>query len=130
MRAVNNTNNQAQRDWFTSKKIFFTNLPEELQVKEVCKNFKQYVEIKDILLPTKKDRFGKRFGFVSTKNNLHARHLISVTENLTFRGENLRLDWARNMKKKHLGQDSTNKEVPQIFKSERESQHEKWKTTK
>lgn len=64
---------KSQQEWFNSKKIFFTNLPEEVQVKEVWKKCKQYADIKHILFPRKKDRFGKRFGFIITKNNLEAR---------------------------------------------------------
>lgn len=58
------------------KEVIFLNLVEEVQTTEVWKFFKSFGAIIDIFIPRRKDRFGKKFGFVTTKNNLEARNIL------------------------------------------------------
>lgn len=44
-----------QSDWLESKKLFFTNLAEDVLLKEVWKTLKQHGLISDIIVPKKKD---------------------------------------------------------------------------
>lgn len=84
-----------QTDWFESKTLFFTNLVEEVSLKDVWKIFKQHGIISDVILPKKKDKFGKRFGFVTAKNNLEARRILNKKGSIVFKGVPIKLDWAR-----------------------------------
>lgn len=85
-------------EWLKQRKLFFTNPGEKASVEEVWKTFKMHWKISDILLPNKRDRLGKRFGFVLAKNNGEASNILKNAGRITFNGVCIKLDWARRLK--------------------------------
>lgn len=77
----------------SSRKVFFTNLPEDVQNTEIWRTFKRFGLILDISIPKRKDRFGQIFGFIEAKNNLEARRIISKSGEIKFKGVPVKLDW-------------------------------------
>lgn len=57
--------------------IFLVNIPHETKAKEVWVFFKSCGRIRDIILPMKRDKNGKRIGFIKTSNELEARSIIN-----------------------------------------------------
>ncbi|KAK7291160.1 hypothetical protein RIF29_06084 [Crotalaria pallida] len=51
---------------------FFTNFPDDYNVSDLWKRFSEVGKVGEVFIPTKLDKFGKRFGFVrfSTQNSL------------------------------------------------------------
>lgn len=58
--------------WPSQRKLFFTKLEDKATVLEIWRTFKRLGEISDIIIPNRRDRFGKRFGFILAKNNEEA----------------------------------------------------------
>lgn len=83
--------------WQKQRKLFFTNMAEDVTMVEIWKTFKQFGQISDIIVPTKRDRFGKRFGFIIAKNNIEASALLSKSKEITFNGLSIKMDWARKL---------------------------------
>lgn len=82
-------------DWKPNKKLFFTNLSEEISVPEIWKTFKQFGQISDIILPQKRDRFGNRFGFILSKSNTEATSILKKASMIKFQGKFIKMEWAR-----------------------------------
>lgn len=125
------------RDWISAKKIFFTNLLDGVQVTEIWRTFKRFGKVSDIVLPTKKDRFGKRFGFVVASNNEEANKIMRKAGTINFNGVPVKLDWARRIKTqqaprkesykedRHLNQPKNSQEVDQHSKDNDEEERPK-----
>lgn len=79
----------------TQAKLFFTNIPEEVKVTGLWKTFKRFGQVKDIHLPRKRDRYGKRFGFVILSNIQEAMNILYKKNEVHLEGNQLSLDWAR-----------------------------------
>ncbi|KAK1360355.1 hypothetical protein POM88_044829 [Heracleum sosnowskyi] len=56
--------------------IFMVNVPIEASAREIWNFFKDCGKVKDIILPRKKDRNGRRIGFIKTTNELEAGTII------------------------------------------------------
>lgn len=57
--------------------IFVSRIPDESSARDIWEFFKLGGDIKDIILPKKRDKWNKRFGFVITKSELEAGAIIS-----------------------------------------------------
>lgn len=76
-------------------KLFFTNLHEDVSLIELWKKFKSVGRVRDIILPKKRDRFGKRFKFVLASNYHEASNIMSNKHIFQFKGSSIVLEWAR-----------------------------------
>lgn len=66
-----------------------------MTVPELWKTFKQIGKVSDIIVPNKKDRFGKTFSFLSAKNHKEAVEILKKAGQITFHGDHIKMDWAR-----------------------------------
>lgn len=83
-----------------SKTVFFTGFPENVLAKNLWILFKNVVRIKDIILPKKKDKRNKRYGFIKVKNYEMAERLIKTFKGYKMRGYTLQMCYARDEKRK------------------------------
>lgn len=97
--------------WKESRKLFFKNLTPNTQVTEIWKTFKQWGRISDIILPSKKDKFGNRFRFIVANNTWEAQRIMIKAGSIKFKGVPVRLDWAR-AKKPNMLHDGNKKTIP------------------
>nr|GEX07241.1 RNA-directed DNA polymerase, eukaryota [Tanacetum cinerariifolium] len=54
-----------------STSVYISNIPESVFVKDIFHALKQYGLVVDSFIPVKRDKYGKRFGFVRNKGNEH-----------------------------------------------------------
>lgn len=59
----------------TTSFFFFTNFTNDFRVQEMRKVFSRWGKVVDIFIPTKRDKVGKRFGFVTFKDAHNVRAL-------------------------------------------------------
>lgn len=100
-----------KEDFWKRNKLFFTNMNDDILVPEIWKIFKKFGQVKDIFFPSKRDKFGKRFGFLIPKDNVEARKLISRKEELVFNNTKIFLDWAREGSKRSFKNQSKEEHI-------------------
>lgn len=60
--------------------IFVSYLPENALLKDLWSFFKKLGSIKDIILPKKKDKYGRRFGFIKARSREEAANVLGLIE--------------------------------------------------
>lgn len=82
-----------------TKTIFFTGFKDSTTAKEIWIFFKKAGEIRDIILPRKKDKNNKRYGFVVLKNLVVAGKLIESLNGTHFQEGKIYMSLAKNKSK-------------------------------
>lgn len=77
-----------------TKVVFVSNIPHEALLKDIWQHFKKFCPVKDIILPRKCDKHGKRYGFIKVQNHNDASLLIKNISGHLFKGNTLKLDFA------------------------------------
>ncbi|WOG92100.1 hypothetical protein DCAR_0311358 [Daucus carota subsp. sativus] len=95
---VNGGTPSSSKGLIPSKSVFVYNLPIEAKVQELWKVLKAWGKILDITLPIKKDKFGRRFGFVLLKSTDEAENFIRNSNGKVIKGNQIKTQFARNMR--------------------------------
>lgn len=74
-----------------SKTVFITGFPENTLEKTLWILFKSVVRIRDIILPKKKDKRNKRYGFIKVENFDMAERLIKTFKGYKMGGSTLQM---------------------------------------
>ncbi|KAK1389755.1 hypothetical protein POM88_017933 [Heracleum sosnowskyi] len=102
--------------------IFVSKIPGETTAKDIWHFFKQGGEIKDIVLPRKRDKYNNRIGFVKTSSELEVGKIISNLKQLNGLGRILRM----SINKYKTGLDDQKKEkvfIPKDSSTEKHFEH-------
>lgn len=75
--------------------ILFTEFPEALRAKNLYLLFKEFGEIDVVVIPSKWDKWGRKYGFVHFFNIRDARNLILKLDNFIIEGMNLFINLPR-----------------------------------
>lgn len=76
----------------SQNRIFFTYLAKESSVLKIWKTFKQLGMISNIILPSKRDKFGNIFGFIVAANHNEAKRIINRAGTIKFGGVPIKMD--------------------------------------
>ncbi|KAK1390225.1 hypothetical protein POM88_018403 [Heracleum sosnowskyi] len=79
--------------------VFVSNIPQKAMTKEVWEFFKKVWKVLDIILPKKRDKYGKRYGFVKLRNYSEAVDFIHKLAGEKFQGHTIKLYFATKKKK-------------------------------
>lgn len=74
--------------------VFVANIPLETLAKEAWAFFKRVGKVLDVILPRKRDKYGRRYGFVKCRNSLEASSFINKLNGKMFGKNKLRSDFA------------------------------------
>ncbi|KAL1805264.1 hypothetical protein ACET3Z_028332 [Daucus carota] len=88
------------RDLNLSDVVFVSNLPQKVPTKEIWSFCKQFGGLKDIVLPRKRDRYGRRIGFIKARSSQEAFKLKSAIGGKRLNGYILKTDMAKSKKAK------------------------------
>lgn len=90
------TGEDDRRAWFNLMKdttsFYFTNFPENIREKELWSVFQQWGSVREVVIPPKRDKYGKRFGFVRYKGVEHPARMEGNLSTVWFGNLRLRVN--------------------------------------
>lgn len=75
--------------------LFFTNFPENFYAKQMLKAFLYYGEFEEVVIPAKRDKLGKRFGFARAVNVYEPERFVVKLDNIIIGREKLMVNLPR-----------------------------------
>lgn len=81
-----------------SKTLYVTGFDVNTRVQDLWEFFRRKARVQDIILPNRRDRYNKRYGFVVTPNSSIAGNLIKGWNGCAFGGHRLFLSYAKSKK--------------------------------
>lgn len=106
--------------------LFIGNLPFNVQLKELWKKFKQVGRIRDIILPKRKDKLGRRYGFIKVFNGTSVDDFIRSMDGITIHNSTIRVHRAKKRqspKSAHTG-DLNPKHTPSMREDDKKEKRE------
>ncbi|KAL1807788.1 hypothetical protein ACET3Z_004292 [Daucus carota] len=93
--------------------LYFTGFSDEVTYEEIWKVFKQRGRIKDIVFPTKRDRWSKKYGFVKLFSQVDAEVFLAPQNPVYIRGNRISFNWAKGKRSNpRLSDRDSRKAVP------------------
>lgn len=94
--SVTSTHKQTNflRDNVSVDTIFVSNIPNDALTKDIWSFFKKFESIKDIILPRKRDKYGK-YSFLKIRTSEKAGKLLNLINGKQLMGHTLKVDMAR-----------------------------------
>ncbi|GLT76721.1 hypothetical protein SLA2020_483640 [Shorea laevis] len=93
---------------------FFYNFPEDLQAKDLWQRFRVYGRVVDVFLPARRDKWGKRFGFVRMAGVQEIPNMERRLNEIWFNSYKLRVKLADNWRQRRSGNRMGNDRVRRI----------------
>lgn len=75
--------------------FFFTNFPENFFAKHMLKSFLHYGEFEEVIIPAKRDKLGKRFGFARAVNVKEPERFVVKLDNIIIGSEKIMVNMPR-----------------------------------
>ncbi|KAK1391545.1 hypothetical protein POM88_010601 [Heracleum sosnowskyi] len=75
--------------------LFFSDFEEGAKVVNIWKVLKRIGRVRDIILPRKKDRYNKRFGFIKPMVMSCAKSFMRLSNKISIGGNKIRIQWAK-----------------------------------
>lgn len=99
--------------------LFFVGVPLETQAKELWACFKKFGLIKDIILPKKRDRNNRRYGFVKLESRMVALQFLNSTKGLIIGNNRIYFSFARRKSTRSIDRPiPSNRKEPQAPNSD------------
>lgn len=72
--------------------FYFTNFPEEITKRELWSHFSQWGEVKEVFIPNRRNKEGRRYGFVRLRGVIEVRNVEKALDNSFIRGVKLHVN--------------------------------------
>ncbi|CAK8577904.1 unnamed protein product [Lathyrus sativus] len=81
--------------------FFFTGFPDSHGAKELYETFKEYRDIDEVVIPSRHDKNGRRYGFTRFFNVADERRMVVRLDNIFIKNVNLFVNIPRFQRDKH-----------------------------